>query len=243
MEIFNSPKICIQDSLFANGTSLGISNRRFSGNAGGVAIGYNDTGHLHDFTPDITIMRCSFLNNSANAGENRRFTVLQVLRTRIYNQRGGAMAFYFGEDNYRGNVSVKDCIVTDNVAEDSGGGIYMFLSGQLGSYQTVVIDNTTFTSNKALDGGGLEITHSNPDSEKNPNNISVINCKFSYNSGKFGGGYKNIQLNDLTNLNYVFVRNTEFDSNTADVGAGIYLQSVVTVKKVTLLKRNEMENW
>ena len=243
LEIYNSPVICIEDSFFVNATSLGISNRSFSGNAGGVAIGYNDTGRLHDYSPEITVSRCSFENNSAKAGTNLRFTVLEVLRSRVYNQRGGGMAFYFGEDNYTGTITIKDCMFIDNVAEDSGGGIYMFLSGEMGSFQTVTISNSSFTGNRAQDGGGLEITHSNPDSVNTPNIISVVKCRFERNSGKFGGGYKNIQLNAVTNLNYLYVQDSVFDNNFADVGAGIYLQSVVTVKKVTLLKRIEMENW
>ncbi len=242
MEIYNSPNICIEDSSFVNDESLGIGNQRFSGNAGGVAIGYNNTGYLHDYLPEIRISRCSFSDNMAFAGTNLRYTVLEVLSNRIYNQRGGGMAFYFGEDNYTGTVIIEDCEFTNNVAEDSGGGIYMFLSG-IGSFHNVTICNTSFTGNRAQDGGGLEITHSNLDSVNKPNNISVIKCRFSRNDGKFGGGYKNIQLNDLTNLNYLHVKNTVFDSNVADVGAAIYLQSVVTVKKVTLLKRIDMENW
>ena len=242
VDISNSPDICIEDTLFINDKSLGISNQPFSGNAGGVAIGYNNTGHLHDVLLEVTITRCSFVDNSALAGEDQRLTVLEVLSRRVYNQRGGGVAFYFGEDDYNGTVRIEHSNFTGNVADDSGGGIYMFLGGT-GSNYTIDIYNTSFTGNRALDGGGLEITHSNPDSLYRPNSISVVECRFERNHGNFGGGYKNIQLNDLTNLNHLFIQNTSFDENEAPVGAGIYLQSVVTVRNVTLLKRITMENW
>lgn len=233
----------MQDSSFINGISVGISNKPFSGNAGGIAIGYQPgTRDLQDSTPNITVSRCRFMNNTASAIRNRTVTVLEVLRTRIYNQRGGGIALYFGTENFTGNVNIENSHFTSNIAEDSGGGVYMFLNGK-GSSHNIIICSTIFTNNTAQDGGGLEITHSNPDSVQNPNSIEVINCTFNKNRGRFGGGYKNIQLNDLSNMNYLNIQNTVFDDNEAEVGAGIYLQSVETVRKATLLNRISMESW
>lgn len=216
--------------------------RRFSGNAGGVAIGYEYPGNLQNVTPDILISGCTFENNTANATEDRRLTVLAVLSMRIYNQRGGGMAFYFGAESYNAAIRIEDSQFINNTAQDSGGGVYMFLDGPQ-SFHTVDIYNTNFTGNRAMDGGGLEITHSNPDSSQNPNLISVTKCNFDGNQGKFGGGYKNIQLNDVANSNHLYMRDCTFDGNEASVGAGIYLQSVVTIEKTTLLKRIVMEDW
>lgn len=217
--------------------------RRYSGNAGGVAVGYNQTEHLHDISPMVTVIGCSFTNNRARAfNESYRYTVLTVLSNNVYNQRGGAMAFYFGEADYNGTVRIENSLFMDNNAEDSGGGVYMFLSG-LNSFHRVNISNTNFTNNAALDGGGLEITHSNENSLTNPNYIDITSCRFDRNRGKFGGGYKNIQLHDLTNSNFLCIQDTVFDNNHADVGAGVYLQSVVTVEIATLRQRITMEDW
>lgn len=244
LDIYNSPIICIQDSSFVNGTSQGYKNGSFSGNSGGVAIGYSQAYQLQGttYTPNITISRCLFTNNSARASGEYRFSVLEVLSTKVYNQRGGAVAFYFGTQNYSGDVHIEDSEFDGNVAEDSGGGIYMFLGGS-NSAHNVSISNTRFARNHAQDGGGLEITHSNANSVKNPNSILVTNCTFSENWGNFGGGYKNIQLNDQTNSNHLIVERTVFSNNTANVGAGIYLQAVVTVVKSTLQRRITMEDW
>ena len=243
VEIYNSPIVCIEDSLFANNSNEGLSNRSFSGNAGGVAIGYNNIGHLHDTVPDILISRCIFFDNKALAGEHLRFTsVVEVLSRRVFNQRGGGMAFYFGEDDYIGDINIEYCNLTDNKAEDSGGGIYMFLSGER-SFQNVTICNTTFTNNSAIEGGGLEITHANAESMERPNSISIIKCTFYRNFGQFGGGYKTVQLNEKKNFNYLHIKDSIFNGNEGNAGAGVYLQSVISVKTVTLLRRITVENW
>lgn len=227
-----------------NSTSRGYKNESFSGNAGGIAIGYSQPYRLqgYTYTPDITIRGCSLDSNAARASGVYRFTVLEVLSMQVYNQRGGGLAFYFGTANYSSVVTIEDCQFNNNVAEDSGGGVYMFLGG-LNSIHNVSISNTSFTRNHAQDGGGLEITHSNADSTMNPNTVLVADCTFDGNSAKFGGGYKNIQLDDQSNANHVLVRGTVFRNNEADVGAGLYLQAVVTVVKATLERRIIVEDW
>ena len=152
------------------------------------------------------------------------------------------MAFYFGEDDYRGTIRVQHCNITNNVAEDSGGGIYMFLGGE-DSFQNVTIYNTTFTGNSAIEGGGLEITHANARSTEKPNRISIAKCTFNKNYGNFGGGYKTVQLDESTNFNYMHIEDTVFDDNEAGAGAGVYLQSVISERSVTLLNRFTLENW
>lgn len=244
MEISNSPTVCIENSTFTNNTSCGYGMSRFSGNAGGVAIGYDDIpGHVPpDTSPSITITGCIFQGNTANATENNTLTVLSVLSNRTYNQRGGGMALYFGAMSYDAVVRVENSCFINNTAQDSGGGIYMFLSGN-GSAHNVTIFNTDFIRNRAQDGGGLEITHSNVNSSLNPHSIDVTECMFEKNWGKFGGGFKNIQLNDHSNSNSLTVTDTDFCDNEADVGAGIYLQSVSTVERATLQKRIFIQDW
>lgn len=223
---------------------MGYKNESFSGNAGGIAIGYSqpyvDQGRT--YMPEIMIRGCTMNRNEALAFGEQRYTVLQVLSMQVYNQRGGGLAFYFGTDNYNGTVTIEDCFFNDNKANDSGGGIYMFLGG-MGSVHNVDISDTIFTGNWAMDGGGLEITHSNANSFLNPNTVQVTNCMFDGNMGKFGGGYKNIQLDGQSNANHLLVSRSVFMNNRGDVGAGIYLQAVVTVVKATLKRRVVIEDW
>ena len=238
--------ICIEDSIFINDTSLGIGQRSFSGNAGGVAIGYSYSSpwpeHIFPVAPQITIIACKFENNRALSAKDFQLTVLEVLSRSIYNQRGGGMALYFGADNYSVVVNIEDCIFIGNEANDSGGGLYMFLNGEDNSHN-VTIRSTNFTGNKALDGGGLEISHSNKESLYQPNKVLVTQCRFIANWGNFGGGFKNIQLYNLLNLNYLTIQDSLFEDNVANVGSGLYLQSVDAVKDNRRLKRITLKNW
>ena len=223
-----------------NAVSEGLDKRKFSGNAGGIAIGYSDPmlGHLREIYPKINITNCIFSNNTANTSDV--VTFLDVVRLRIFNQRGGGIAFYFGADNYSGVISIKDCLFNSNVANDSGGGIYMFL---LSEAHNISITNTNFIDNKARDGGGLEITHDNRESFTHPNSIRITACNFSRNEGNFGGGYKNIQLSSKSNLNRLSIEGSIFEDNEAAVGAGVYLQGVQPVDNIAVLKRIILEDW
>lgn len=239
LDIYNSPNVCIENSSIVNSTSQGYKTENYSGNSGGIAIGYSYP--VPGDTPSITVEGCYFRNNSAYASGRYRFTVLEVLSTRVYNQRGGCMAFYFGASNYGGNVRIKNSQFIDCKAKDSGGGVYMFLGGT-NSTHTVSISDTNFVGNCAQDGGGLEITHSKDDSVDNPNMIQITRCKFEGNLGNFGGGFKNIQINDQANSNYLSVKDTVFENNTATVGAAIYLQAVATVLTATLNRQIILED-
>ena len=211
-----------------------------------MAIGYNRMDHLHDIASDISIRRCTFINNTADAATNFAYSVMDVIIERNFNQRGAGMAIFFGEDDYyTGVIDIEGCEFTNNSARDSGGGVYMYLGGMEGSFQTITIANSNFTGNSAQNGGGggLETVHDNANSVETPNYVRVTKCRFDRNQGNFGGGYKNIQLNGKANANYVTVQDTVFESNEARVGGGIYLQSVETVKRDTLQNRIILENW
>lgn len=223
---------------------MGYKTEQFSGNSGGVSVGYSKVYQIQDdvYYPQITLSRCRFEFNSALATGEYRFTVLEVLSNKTYNQRGGGVAFYFGTSNYSGVLNIEGCTFRNNMADDSGGGAYVYLGG-VNSTHEVTVSDTEFTGNEAKDGGGLEITHANPNSLDAPNSIVVTNCTFDGNCGNFGGGYKNIQLDDLSNSNSLLVKDTRFVNNEANVGAGIYLQAVVTVVKTTLKRRIELEDW
>ena len=183
-----------------------------------------------------------FVENTANvtAGFNR--TTGEVLATRMYNQRGGGIAFYFGTDGLSAEVDIDRCDFEGNVANSAGGGVYMYLTGEDNAH-TVRITETNFTLNKAQDGGGLEITFDTSISVENPNDIFVADCKFSRNKGNFGGGFKSIQLNSHGNQNKVTMVNCEFTENDAPVGSGIYFQSRFTIITVAMDTRIVLRDW
>lgn len=241
----NCPLITVNRCTFTNGTSLGIGTQQYSGNSGGLAIGYNDQPlppHVQATTPVINITRSSFTYNKAKATERFVHTVSDVISKRVYNERGGAIAVYMGASNYSVDITVNDCTFEENYAQNSGGGIYMFLTGASNAHR-VTITETRFIRDKARDGGGLEITFSSPDSVSNPNVVLIRNCNFTENTGTFGGGFKGIQLDTRGNLNKIDILNSTFSANKAPVGAALYLQSLFTLSPIPTEKRINVESW
>ena len=238
----------VSNCTFTNNTSLGIGTERYSGNAGAVAIGYDNTTileHLQNLPPVIRITGSIFKDNNSTAVEGFQYDVAQVLGTRIYNQRGGGVACYFGASNYSADVEIKGCTFEGNYVRDSGGSIYMFLSGQDNGH-LVKIRECDIENNTAVVGGGIELTFDtvvNVSSRVRLNSAIIENCDFNRNTGRYGGGYSLIQVNTHENLNNVTVRNCTFTDNKAPVGSALYLQYVYTVNHASLKKMTFVEDW
>ncbi len=229
---------------FTNNTSQGIGKTRYSGNSGGMSIGFDDNRRPLDFQsilPEILITGTQFTNNSANASGVFLYEVSYVLKVNIFNQRGGAMAIYIGSPDYRAHVLIHNCILKGNRAQDSGGGIYMNIGGTNNNH-SITITDTNFIENNGPDGGGLEITQYSDVHVGEPHHaVNVINCNFWRNEANFGGGYKSLQI--FVYLNTVNLYNCTFINNTALVGGALYLQSVFTVPVITQLENSIIEDW
>ena len=240
----NSPLVLVDSCQFTNNTSEGIGTTRYSGNSGGLSIGYDDNMRPPDIqsvTPQINITRTTFTGNTANASGEFLHEVSFVLKNNIYNQRGGAVAIYIGTSNYNADVHIHNCTVERNKAQDSGGGVYMNIGGKNNSHQ-ILIKNTRFLENNGPDGGGLEITQYSGVSPDEPHHeVNICNCWFEGNAGKFGGGYKSIQV--FVYLNTVNLYNCTFINNTALVGSALYLQSIYTVAVATVQEKSILQDW
>ena len=218
---------------------------RFSGNSGGIAVGYDDSdrpAYFRSITPEILVRRSTFSENSALADSQFVYGVSYVLSERLYNQRGGAMAVYIGTPDYSALLVIEECTFKRNNAQDSGGAVYMYLSGE-DSTHNIWITETMFVENEGPDGGGLEITQFTDTitSLEKPYLVYIANCHFLRNKGRFGGGYKSIQI--ATYLNNVTVVNSTFIGNQALVGSALYFQSIYSVSNVTKLKRSIVQDW
>lgn len=66
----------------------------------------------------------------------------------------------------------------NNIAEDSGGGIYMNLNGHDNSVTNITISDSQFISNTAIHGAGVEITFDTPNSTECPNHLVLKSCHF-----------------------------------------------------------------
>lgn len=169
-------------------------------------------------------------------------------------------AFNSGRDTWAGNVTLTDCVITDNAAVDYGGGL--FLDGS-----TVVLENCTLANNTARSGGGLAnfgdlssvtLNHSTVSGNSATSNgggiynapgnqpvqvgggdsagIAILNnCTIADNSAFYGGG--------LFNLDVAFLTDCIVRGNSADHGGGIYhdARNIVLSKEHGRLTLNSTE--
>ena len=160
---------------------------------------------------------------------------------------GGTATNGGGILGYDTDLTVSQCVVSGNSANDEGGGIAMF-----GYDATVLVTDSTVTGNSAHYGGGVATTQSAITIQR-----STISNNVAFANGEYGGGgvfIHNDNNNILTitdstitgnhsyyNAGGVFVRHTEahisnstIANNTADVyGGGLYLHSAYSGTRVT----------
>lgn len=126
-------------------------------------------------------------------------------------KNGGALEF-----SYCSKVSFKSTFFFNNIATDSGGGVYF-------AYSTTdtTLSDSIFISNTAgtietpyLGGGALMFNFGN-------NNVKIVNCTFDGNISPFGSGGA---VGSLYYNNYMSIKNSTFLSNTALKG-GAFFQS------------------
>ena len=224
VEIYNTPYVTISSCFFTNNTSLGIGTIEYSGNAGALSIGFSTT--FSKITqPEILIQDSVFDSNEANvSGECVQENT--ILLTKVYTQRGGGVAGYFGAAGLKINLLVERCRFVNNSAQDSGGGLYINLSGAKGAVTNVTVRESNFSGNYAtMDGGGLEVTFDTATSVHFPSFLQVQDCHFSYNRAKYGGAFKPVQINSQGNLNRIHIERSMFQQNRAEGGAVVHMQS------------------
>ena len=229
VEIYNTPYITISNCSFTNNTSLGIGTIQYSGNAGALSIGFNTT-FPNTTQSQILIQDSIFNDNVANVSRDRMETANAVLSSKIYTQRGGGMAGYFGAAGLEINFLVEGCTFGNNSAQDSGGGIYINLSGARGMQANMTVRKSNFSENFAtVDGGGLEVTFDTVESVLFPSFLLVQDCNFTQNRASNGGAFKPVQLSSQGNLNYVRIERSVFQQNHAvggvELGAVMHLQT------------------
>ena len=136
------------------------------------------------------------------------------------------MACYFAAAGLKINFVVERCVFEGNRAQDSGGGIYINLSGVNGAYANMTFRESNFTGNFAIsDGGAIEVTFDTTESVHSPNFLLVQDCYFTRNRGNYGGALKPIQISSQGNLNRIRVERSTFQENRAQVGAVMHLES------------------
>lgn len=145
------------------------------------------------------------------------------------------------------DIEITRCAFEGNNATSAGGGLYITLSG-LNNSHTITIRECNFTDNSAYIGAGM-VTFYNPitkleslssELELAVNRVTIENCIFVGNSGRFGGALSNIQLGNLNALN---ITNSTFVENKGSLGAALYLQYFFTTFSFEPERKIVIEDW
>ena len=227
-------------STFANNTAVAlITDVRFRGNAGGIAIGIND----HPFNssdPSITIQNCTFCKNMATPTETESTT--QLYTHQIVVGRGGGAGIYILE-NTRVSATIEDCSFEENVASTFGGGLYIILGGEISNH-SIHVRRSQFTGNEAelAGGGGLHIGYLV--SFVTLHSAVIADCTFVANKARFGGGsYILPGLQSRIGVSVLFTR-CNFTHNLASrFGSALGLPSVDFFEPRFLQNPYKIEDW
>jgi CSLREA domain-containing protein len=143
--------------------------------------------HLAGAAPTVDIEQTSFRNNSAA-------------------QHGGAL--YVADTAIPATINVTDSLVSENVAENQGGGIWLSAAAD----PDLTITGTEITANHAQStGGGLYVgTVATAD-------VTITDSKVTRNKGDSGGG--GVYYSSAGTLN---ITDSTFSNNVAPNGGGLY---------------------
>jgi predicted outer membrane repeat protein len=135
-------------------------------------------------TANLEIDNCTITNNRATTG-------------------AGIYSVYTNQP--RSTLTIRNSIISGNVATDHGGGFYE-ASG------TLILDSSTFTGNSAASGGGFGVGFGP---------VTCTNCTIQNNQAVLGGGvYSRSKTFDVSNC--------VISQNSAKFGAGLFLVGVST---------------
>ncbi len=158
--------------------------------------------------------RCTFESNSADENGGALYVDTAASATLTDCRIEGSNGYDGGGIYNLGKLTVKDTVITDNIANGGGAGIW--------SKGDASIEKTEITNNKnAVNGGGI-INHKN---------MTISECNISENNVSSCGGGIYIDATGKTEIK----KSCLFGGNTASNGAGIYLhKGELTVSESTL---------
>lgn len=204
-------------AIKANG-ALTLKNLVFTNNAENTAR--EDGGAVDIQGGLLTVSDCDFTSNTAADGGGAISVhhgagikiIDSTLKANSANE-GGAIYIW---DSCGENLSIKDCTFEENTVKSTGGAIYAG-AGQLVA-RTVNVTGSTFTSNKAVQGGAI--------CNYGITNFITDSCTFTKNSAPNGGAVYNIS--GYSDNGSTFEENTA----TGNWGGAIYSQPYIYVGQV-----------
>ena len=223
--------------IYSEAKLLNVSGSEFSENSARKGAGiYNDRFSTYSFTSELNVFDSRFLENHASSsggGVYNQEADLTITNS-VFDQNSGYSGG--GVSHSDGNVTIEDSVFTGN-SSTSGGGIYLSLgiqdesvlisnciiSGNIASDTgggiksssgLISIENCTISNNSAEDGAGGGILASSSE-------LSIFNTTISNNSATgLGGGIYSVFDPDLR------IENCTISDNQSKIaGGGIFIAS------------------
>lgn len=207
-------------AIFIATSDIVINNCLFENNSayaygGGGAIG---TSYDLNKSANLLVTDCKFINNKAPVssgalaayGYNSRiinclFDGNYGFKYMNYSSFEGAVQIGMNKKGSKGFIG--NCTFINNYVESNNGESF---GGATGIRNGTIIENSSFINNNA-DYGGAIIYYSSG---------NVKNCIFDKNSAVYGGAISNKNSNEN---NLLFVSNSYFQNNHAELGGSIYI--------------------
>jgi len=133
-------------------------------------------------------------------------------------QHGHAASDYGGGTRLRGNSTLRNCIVTENWANNYGGGIYASVSDTQDSVQIL---NCIITHNLSTYYGGGIYTSSR---------VVISNCTISHDSTNLEGGGAKLYGTRMSNC--VVTHNKTATHSSSALGGGLYVSSSIVTNSL-----------
>lgn len=184
------------DKKYAHPT---ISGNRAGGNGGGVCLGGNESSTQYSF---------SFIDISGNEATN-----------------GGGIGYdNANADASWGGLEVLNCVISGNIASDSGGGIMVPMNGG------ATVQLTEISGNKAQNyGGGICTKDSEPSQKLEIDGCEIKENKAFNDSGttSFGGG---IYTTIHTTISVSDDEKTKINGNSSHNGGGVAFAPAISAQ-------------
>ncbi|MFT5748730.1 MAG: hypothetical protein ACI920_004127, partial [Saprospiraceae bacterium] len=215
--LFEGNRASSAGAIYADGRELDalnpneflMSNCIFDDNATNA----NSGGSVYNSRSSMTITDCEFMNTNTpgsggflfQTGESKIVNISNCsFENAVISGWGGAMTCYGLNTTY----NVSDCTFMGNTSSNLGG------AAHCGFTAIANFENCTFEANNAASGGGLS-------AQNDSTEIHVVNSIFISNGATNSGG--GIFAGTTESSSIVSVDGCEFQANSANFGAGIFL--------------------
>lgn len=258
----NGGGIYLSSATATNVSIHGLIQNNKANTAGGAFIQDMEQGNLD-------VSRARFINNETlafsnagglyiyrNSGPNTSLSITMegtVFDSNKCRDKGAGLCIDWNNITAIFNLIMDGCRIENNTGAQDGGGMYIRTSGN----STILIQNSTFTSNIGNYGGGAYIVHNNVDQA----NLIIQNVTFDDSTAGIGGGLFldsgnfSAVLNNVTLTNnfasqsggglqiasgegnVIIENNSTFIGNSSNYGGGIYNENsnrILTLTNVNM---------